>query len=395
MLTFPEARQTVVRTVRASRLLPATEHLPLHAAAGRVLAASVAADRDLPPLSRSIRDGYAVCASTVPGELEVIGEVRAGERHAGRLKPGQAIEIMTGAPIPDGADAVVMVEHARRLGARVALDAPAQPGQFINPRGCEAAKDDVLLHPGKRLDFADIALLATVGCSLVPVYRRPRVAIVSTGDEIVEVSITPREFQIRNSNAWALAALVERAGGSPDVLPVARDTLPDTRNAIRQALTADMVLLSGGVSAGKYDLVEQILAEFGAEVLFDQVLIQPGKPVVFARVGEKYLFGLPGNPAATIVTFEVLARAALELLAAREDSPLHLPLAHLTCDFRHAPGLTRFLPASVSIDGGEVTPIFWHGSSDIPSLAQANAFLVADPDRAEYARGELIRIYLK
>ena len=394
-LTFVDARQTVLGTVRDGRTPPAIEEVPLAEAAGRVLAADAAADRDSPAVARSVRDGYAVRAIDVPGQLQIIGEVRAGERFAGEVGAGQAVEIMTGAPMPSGADAVVMIEHTRRDGGRVAIDGAADAGQFINPRGCEAAAHEVVLHAGKRLDYTDIALLAAIGRGRVKVYRRPVVAIVATGDEIVEIEEIPEEFQIRNSNAWSLAAQVARAGGTPEVLPVARDTVQHTREAIARGLAADLLLLSGGVSAGKYDVVEEVLAGFGAEFYFDRVLIQPGQPVVFGRAGGKYFFGLPGNPSSTMVTFEVFARAALELLAGQEETALHLPLARLTCQFRHRPGLTRFLPARLSVDASEVTPVKWHGSGDIPALTRANAYLVADPDRGEYASGELIRILAK
>ncbi len=394
-LTFTEARETVLGTVRHGRSHPAIEAIPLAEAGGRVLAADAAADRDSPALDRSVRDGYAVRAIDLPGQLEIIGEVRAGERFAGAVAAGQAVEIMTGAPIPSGADAVVMIEHTRREGSRVVILSAAEARQFINPQGCEAAAHDMLLRAGKRLDYADIALLAAIGQARVKVYRQPVVAIVATGDEIVEVHEFPEEFQIRNSNAWSLAAQVARAGGTPDVLPVARDTVAHTRDIIARGLHADLLLLSGGVSAGKYDVVEQVLAEFGAEFYFDRVLIQPGQPLVFGRAAGKYFFGLPGNPSATMVTFEVFARAALELLAGQEETALHMPLARLTGEFRHRCGLTRFLPAMLSAGGDEVTPVRWHGSGDIPALSRANAYLVADPDHAVYARGELIRILSK
>ena len=394
-LTFVDARETVLSTVRRGRTLPATEEIPLAEAAGRVLAADAAADRDSPALARSVRDGYAVRAIDLPGQLEIVGEVRAGERFAGELAAGQAVEIMTGAPIPSGADAVVMIERTRREGGRVAILRAAEARQFINPRGCEAAAHEVLLLAGKRLDYTDIALLAAIGQARVKVYRRPVVAIVATGDEILEVHEIPEEFQIRNSNAWSLGAQVARAGGTPEVLPVARDTVEHTREIIARGLGADLLLLSGGVSAGKYDVVEKVLAQLGAEFYFDRVLIQPGQPLVFGRVMGKFFFGLPGNPSATMVTFELFARAALELVAGQEETSLHTPLARLTCEFRHRIGLTRFLPARLNADGSEVTPVNSHGSGDIPSLTRANAYLVADPDRAVYARGELIRILSK
>jgi len=188
---------------------------------------------------------------------------------------------------------------------------------------------------------------------------------------------------------------VTRAGGIPEILPVARDTVEHTRDMLGNGLAADLLLLSAGVSAGKHHVFEELLGGFGAELLFDRVLIQPGQPLVFGRAQGKFFFGLPGNPASTMVTFEIFARAALELLAGQEETALHMPWSRLTRDFRHRPGLTRFLPARLSADGSDVTPVDWHGSGDIPSLARANAYLVADPDRAEYPRGELIRVLLK
>ena len=394
-LTFLAARQTVIDKVTGARLHPEVETVALDAAAGRVLAEDIAADRDVPALARSVRDGYAVRAADLPGELAVIGEVRAGQRFEGEVARGQAVEIMTGAPIPAGADAVAMVEHARRVDGRVSIDGTAQALQFINPQGCEAGAGEIVLHAGKRMDYTDVAMLAAFGRTRVQVFRRPVVAIVATGDEIVEVSRQPAAFQIRNSNAWSLAAQVTRAGGIPRILPVARDTVEHTREIVRQGLASDLLLLSGGVSAGKYDVVEPVLAELGADFYFDRVLIQPGQPLVFGRAGATFFFGLPGNPSSTMVTFEIFARAALELLSGQLETALLMPYSRLTCDFRHRPGVTRFLPAHLSADGAEVTPVKWHGSGDVPALTRANAYLVADPARPEYAGGEFIRVLLK
>jgi molybdopterin molybdotransferase len=394
-LTFEEARAAVLRLVGEAAAAPSVERVALEAASGRVLAEDVAADRDVPATARSIRDGYAVRSSDVPGALEVIGEVRAGDSFEGRVGRGQAVEIMTGAPVPAGADAVVMVEDTRREGTRVTAGVGAAPGQFINPRASEAAAGEVVIHPGRRLDYRDVAALAAFGHASVSVYRRPVVAIVPTGDEIVEVSELPREFQIRNSNAYSLAAQVERAGGTARVCGVARDQIAHTRETIERALDADLLLLSGGVSAGKYDVVEVALAALGAEIVFDRVLIQPGRPLVFGRVRGKFFFGLPGNPASTMVTFELFARAALELLAGEREPALEMPLARLTQDFRHKTGLTRFLPARLGADGAEVTPLPWSGSSDVPAMARSNVYLVAEAGRAEWRAGDLIRVLLR
>jgi molybdopterin molybdotransferase len=381
--------------VRAARVAPPVESVPLEAAAGRVLAEALRADRDYPAVARSVRDGYAVRAIDLPAGLEVIGEVRAGQSFAGEVGWNQAVEIMTGAPVPRGADAVVMIETVRLEERRVMVDRAAEPGQFINPQGSEARAGEILLDSGKRLDFTGVAMLAAVGKARVAVYAAPRVAILATGDEIVPVADTPREFQIRNSNVYSLAAQVSRRGGAPEILPVALDEIQHTGELIERGLDADLLLISGGVSAGKYDIVERVLAGLGAEFYFDRVLIQPGQPLVFGRARGKFFFGLPGNPASTMVTFEIFARAALELLGGQEEITLHMPFARLTREFHHRTGLTRFLPAHLSADGAEVTPVPWHGSGDVPALTRANAFLVAEADRAEWSAGDLIRVLLK
>ena len=394
-LGFHEARAKVIDTVRLALSVPAAEEVALDAAAGRVLAVDVAADRDSPALDRSARDGYAVRVADLPGELAVIGEVRAGERFPGAVGPGQAVEIMTGAPVPAGADAVVMVEETHASNGRVSIDRGVRPAQAINRRGSEAVAGEIVLRAGQRLDYTGIAALAAFGHSRIAVYRRPTVAIVATGDEIVEVGETPAEFQIRNSNAHSLAAQVTRAGGAPVILPLARDTVEHTRQMVSRGLEADLLLISGGVSAGKYDVVEKVLAGIGAEFYFDRVLIQPGQPLVFGRACGKFFFGLPGNPSSTMVTFEIFARAALELVGGQTETSLTMPCARLTREFRHRAGLTRFLPARLTADGAEVTPVEWHGSGDIPALTRANAFLVADSGREMYAAGEWIRVLLK
>lgn len=388
----------MIERVLAGRLFAAPETVALESAAGRVLAEEIRADRDFPAIARSVRDGFAVRAQDVPGSLRVIGEVRAGDRFEGAIAAGEAVEIMTGAPVPRGADAIVMVEHVTRgADGSVSTGRPAHPGQFISPQSCEARAGEVLLSPGKRLDFADISLLAAVGKAAVAVCPKPRVALLATGDEIVPVTETPREHQIRNSNVYSLAAQVARAGGVPVILPVARDQYEDTLGLLERGLQADLLLISGGVSAGKYDIVERVLAGLGVEFFFDRVLIQPGQPLVFGRACDKFFFGLPGNPASTMVTFELFARAALELLGGQSQSDLPLLLARLTRDFRHKTGLTRFLPASLSWSAAEpqLTPVAWSGSGDIPALTRANAFLVADADRAEWEAGELMPVLRK
>jgi molybdopterin molybdotransferase len=394
-LSFEQARACVLREVSAARGSLPTEQVPSLEAAGRILAEDVTADRDYPPFPRSARDGFAVRAADVPGELQVIGEVRAGEIFRGFVGPKGAVEIMTGAPLPEGADAVVMVEHTERVGDRVKITRSLKSGENFNAQGIEAKQGSVVLSAGHRLGFAEIALLAMVGRQCATVYKRPRVAILPTGDEIVETGQKPEPFQIRNSNAWSMSVQVARAGGDPQILPIARDNYESTRGLIEQGLTHDLLLLSGGVSAGKYDIVERVLADLGAKFFFDRVLVQPGQPLVFGTARGKFFFGLPGNPASTMVTFEVLARAAVELLGGSHEVSLRLLQAQLSRELRQKTGLTRFLPAQVSADGSTVTPEPWQGSGDVNSLARANAFLVTDPDRESWAAGEMIRVLLK
>jgi molybdopterin molybdotransferase len=381
--------------MRNSRPPAAPERVSLADSAGRVLAEDVAADRDTPALSRSVRDGFALRSPDAPGELRVVGEVRAGGRFEAELRQGEAVEIMTGAPMPPGADSVVMVERVTRASGSVRVEEPVERGQFVNPRACEATAGDVVLRRGRRIDYACIAALAAFGRESVKVYRKPSVAIIATGDEIIAVGETPAEHQIRNSNAYSLAAQVRRAGGEPLILPLAPDAEEQTRELLERGLTADLLLLSGGVSAGKFDFVKRALANVGAEVYFDRVLMQPGQPVVFGCARGKFFFGLPGNPGATMVAFEVFARSALELLAGCHEAPLAMPYARLTEDFRHKPGITRFLPAALSNDGSEVTPLKWSGSGDIPALSRAGAYLVAEADRPLYRRADFIRVLTK
>jgi molybdopterin molybdotransferase len=394
VLTFLDARATVLREVLSQRGVPGAETVRIEDSPGRILADDITADRDYPPFNRSVRDGFAVRSNDMPGRVRIIGEVRAGQRFEGVVQPGEAVEIMTGAPLPEGADAVVMVEHStRHADGSVETDRSAPAGSNIAPSACEARAGATVLPRGARIDYASVAWLATTGHSCVPVYARLRVAILATGDELVAVGDTPAPHQIRNSNSWSLAAQVRRAGGDPIVLPVARDDKEATARLIAQGLDADLLLLSGGVSAGKYDFVESALADCGAEFYFDRVLIQPGQPLVFGRARGKFFFGLPGNPASGMVTFELFGRAALDLLSGANEAPLPLTLARLTRPFRHKLGLTRFLPAEVSCT--EVTPVEWQGSGDVPSLCRANAFLVADPNQAEYAAGDPIPVLLK
>ena len=395
MLSFEEAYERVVREVTLAYKQPRVETVALDASAGRILAKAALADREYPAQNRSVRDGFAVRSADLPGQLRIIGESRAGSTFRGELAQGDAVEIMTGAPVPASADCVVMVEHVQRTGDLVAIEVPAPPGQFISFRGEEAAKGQLLVPPGKRITYGDIAVLAASGHAQVEVYAKPRVAILPTGDELVPVAATPKDNQVRNSNAHSLATQVIRCGATPYTLPPARDDEDDTFDSIERALAAsDMLLLSGGVSAGTYDIVERVLSSMGAKFYFDRVAIQPGQPLVFGRVQDKFFFGLPGNPGSTMVTFEVFARAAVELIGGQSEPDSRWGLGRLTQSFAHKPGLTRFLLGILS-GPGDLTPLPWKGSSDIPAIARANVYMVANSMRSEWQAGETMPVIFK
>ncbi len=406
ILPFAEARHLVEEQAR--RIRPhATQTVALAEAAGRVLAETITADRDFPPFPRSTRDGYAVRAAdlaAVPARLRVIGEIPAGAPPVA-IGPGECVEIMTGAAVPPSADAVVMVEHTRPAGERVVeIRESIAAGENLVPRGAEARADDEVLARGTRLNHQAIAMAASVGCSRIQVFARPTVAVLATGDELVDVSATPGPTQIRNSNSYSVAAQVNACGGDALILPVARDNNDDLQQLIRRGLETDLLLLTGGVSMGKYDLVEPVLARFGAAFYFTGAQIQPGKPTVFGRcsahgaqgssMGSGFFFALPGNPISTMVTFDLFARPFLEALAGMAPRPLLFLQARMKGHFRTKTGLTRFLPARLTgeFECCEVEPVQWQGSGDLRAAARANAYLVIPPDREQIATGELVSV---
>lgn len=406
LLSCQEALDLIRSRMPQTLLGGALETVPLDAALGRVLAASVAADRDQPPFPRSTRDGYAVRAEDT-GPRKLTGSVRAGEVWSGpAVIAGETVEVMTGAPVPDGADTVVMLEHvtlADNNTLNIESGRTLKPGENVVPRGAEARAGDTLLQPGMRISEAEVALLASIGMADVPVFRQPVAAILATGDELVRVDETPLPYQIRNSNSHALAALVTANGGVPRMLPPAADTRESLRQRIASARDAHVLLLTGGVSAGKYDLVEEVLQEFGTELLFTGVRIQPGKPAVFGRIpadatqAEQWVFGLPGNPVSTQVTALLFAMPMLRALGG-ETAPAPVFVgATLSTEITVRPGLTRFLPArlSCSLHAVTVEPTGWQGSGDLHSNARANCYLVVPPDAETMVAGSTVTVLLR
>jgi molybdopterin molybdotransferase len=399
MLTYEQARRVVIDQVQSKKGPRATANVSVWNASGYVLAEEIKTDREYPPFNRSTRDGYAVrAAEAVPGaNLRCAGEIKAGDSVTQPLAPETCIQIMTGAAVPAGADAVVMIEQTQREADMVRFERAAKAGQNIVPRGSEAQASQTILTPGMRLGYAELALAAQVGETELRCAVKPRVAILSTGDEVISVEDLPGPFQIRNSNSVSLAVQVKLAGGEPVLLGNAADRADDLRAKIERGLKEDVLVLSGGVSMGKYDLVETVLKDMGAQFYFDAVAIRPGKPAVFGRCGNTFVFGLPGNPVSTMVTFELFVTPALDLLSGAEPRPLPLLEARLGEGLNEKPGLTHFLPARVEWVGGapEVKALPWQGSGDIATMAKANSFLVIPPDREQVPAGERVTVLLR
>ncbi|HLW78272.1 MAG TPA: gephyrin-like molybdotransferase Glp [Terriglobia bacterium] len=412
VLSYGEAASVVDSHARQFALRPRpVERVDLALAAGRVLAEPVRADRDQPPFPRSTRDGYACRAADAAthGFLLVAGTVRAGEVPAGPLPPGATWEIMTGAPVPEGADAVIMLEHVETDGCRIRLSSgrSVRPEDNIVARGGEAREGDVVLASGTRLAAPHIAAAASCGYPILQVFARPRVAILTTGDELVPVAEQPGPGQIRNSNAPMLAAMVTAAGGKPMILPRAADSAEALDVAIDQAANADLLLVSGGVSAGRYDLVEDAMTRAGAEFHFSGVRIQPGKPAVFGQVPRgggdapriQPFFGLPGNPISSAATFLLFVAPVLAAQAGAMTPVPRFALVRLAKDCNGKPGLTRFVPAHCDFNPppGEpptVAAVPWQGSGDLTAFAQSNCFLVVPEGPDGLHAGEIVRILM-
>ncbi|HXG11945.1 MAG TPA: gephyrin-like molybdotransferase Glp [Gemmataceae bacterium] len=415
MLSVSQAQAIILQQARP---LP-PETVPLSSAAlGLVLAEDVVSDLDMPPYDKALMDGYAVRSADLPegrGVLNVIEEITAGQTPRRPLGPGQAARIMTGAPLPAGADAVVIVERTRLLeGGRVQVeDRPPRPGQNVLPRGQEMRPGETVLVAGTVLRPQEFGVLATVGRTAVRVHPAPRVAILSTGDEVVEAAQTPGPGQIRNSNGPMLVAQAARAGGLPRYLGIARDHLDSLRPLVAEGLRYPILVLSGGVSAGKLDLVPGVLQELGVEAHFHKVEMKPGKPVFFGTgvrgqgsgVRKEALgslltpdpgplaplvFGLPGNPVSALVCFELFVRPAIRRLAGHAEAGPPMVQAVLAEDFAYRTDRPTYHPARLELtaSGWRVRPVPWFGSPDLRGLTRANAFVLLPPGDHQHRAGQ-------
>ena len=375
----------IVMSVAKSRERPdrmPVESVPLRDSVRRILRDDVLSDADSPPFDKAIRDGFAVRVEdlgSIPVVLSVVGESRAGLAADVTVERGQCCEIMTGAPLPAGSNAVVMVENTERVSPNsVRILRGVRENEGLLRRGAEARQGELILRSGRRIGLADLGLLAGNGKSTVSVSAKPSVAVIATGDELVEVEETPKPDQIRNSNSYTICAQVEEAGARPTALGIARDDLDDLRRKICQGLEQDILIVSGGVSVGKYDLVEKVFAEFGVEVLFDKIAMKPGKPTVFGHRGQTYVFGLPGNPISTMVAFHMFVRPLILFLLKAENTAPKVLEAKLEAPAKCDPERAALVPALVRFDGGQywIRPAPWKGSSDLVGLSRANALIM-------------------
>jgi molybdenum cofactor synthesis domain-containing protein len=407
---FPQSLLTMLRIEDALQImldyapLVAAEEIPLSEAIGRVLRQEAVSDTDLPPFDRARMDGYALRAEDTtgasaahPARLREVGAIAAGQIFNRSIESGEAVRIMTGAPVPAGADAVQKIEVIRVSGDVVEIAEPVTPGQFITPRGIEAKAGEVMIAFGARITPAAAAVLASFGYARVAVSERPRLALLSTGSELVEVHETPQPSQIRNSNTYSLAGYAAAAGAAVVSAGIVRDDFAATTEAIAEAVSqSDVVLLSGGVSMGDYDLVKPALQRLGAEIYVEKVAMHPGKPTVFAKLGEKVIFGLPGNPVSVAVAFHIFALPVL--LKMQSAAEIHLPRvkAFVTRTVKGAPPRRSHQPARITIREGraEAEPLKWSGSSDHVAFMQADALIVVPEERKNIEAGELAEVIL-
>jgi len=399
MLTVNEALEVICSSVKP---LP-PRRIPLLEAAGYVLAEDVLADFDIPQAPNSAMDGYAIHAEDsagasreTPAKLKVIGELAAESLRESSFPRGSAVQIMTGANIPPGADGVIPVEDTEREGDTVLLFKTVPNGSCIRPAGEDVRRGETVIPAGALLGPGHIGMLASLGRSAVSVQGPAEVAILATGNEIIQIDEPMAPGRIRNSNSYALAALVKKYGARPRMLGIGRDSFEALLEKLREGVSADMLLTTGGVSMGNYDLVQESLKRLGVQVKFWKVSIQPGKPLVFGLFGEKPVFGLPGNPVSAMVCFEEFVRPALMILLGRQDRFLPESTAVAEEDFRSSPYRTQFVRGVVSRgEGGlRVRSTGSQGSHLQHSMVRANVFVVVPAGTETIRRGDCVRVQL-
>ena len=399
MIKAEEALKTILENIRPLDC----ENVPITSALGCAIGESIVSGRTIPPLANSAMDGYAVVAGdtafaskTKPVFLDVLEDVPAGKVATQPIRKGQAIRIMTGAPLPDGADAVVRVEDTEAQAGRVKIFVTAAPGLDIREAGEDVKTGELVIPKGAVLRAAEIGMLAALGRSYVSVHQRPVVAVVSTGDELVEVDETPGPGKIVNSNGYSLAALVLEAGGIPLQVGIARDNREDLLAKFHAASRADIVISSGGVSVGDYDLVKDIMAEIGSRIQFWRVAMRPGRPLAFGLLGGKPLFGLPGNPVSSMVSFEQFIRPSILKMRGYPGIYRRAVRAEMTEGYKKKQGLKYFLRARVELRDGKYVAALTgeQGSGILKSMVLANGLVVLPEDTTSVKPGDEVAVQL-
>ena len=380
-----------------------TVKVALRDALGRVLAEDIHADEDLPPFNNSAMDGYAVIADDTrgaskdnPRKLKVIAEAPAGTVVTQKIVPGTAVRIMTGAPVPDGADTVVMVEDTESRDGVVLIYHETRSGYNIRPAGEDVKRDELVMQTGKRIRPSEMGMLAALGKAEVTVFRKPRVAIITSGNELVDASEHPGPGQIRDSNQYSLFSQVLNVGAEVSVLNRVIDEKEEMERVLSSAVeTSDLIIASGGVSVGDYDFVKETLAKLG-DIRFWKVEIKPGKPTVYGSLKGKPLFGLPGNPVSSMVTFDLFVRPAIMRMMGIESAPYKMVSGAVTQDIRHKLGRREFIRATTtwSDDGYAVAPAGMQGSGRLSSMVNANSYIIVPEDMENVAAGEILQIML-
>ena len=399
MISVEEALKTILEGIHPLDC----ENISITSALGCVIGEDVISGRTIPPLDNSAMDGYAVIAADTafaskdkPVHLDVLEDVPAGSVATQPIRKGQAIRIMTGAPMPEGANAVVRVEDTEASGGKVRIFIAAAPGLDMREAGEDVKAGDLVISKGTVLRAAEIGMLAALGRSKAAVHRRPVVAIISTGDELVDVDETPGPGKIVNSNGYSLAALVLEAGGIPLQVGIARDNREDLLSKFKMATQADIVVSSGGVSVGDYDLVKDIMAEIGSRIQFWRVAMRPGRPLAFGRLEGKPLFGLPGNPVSSMVSFTQFIRPAILKMRGYRNIFRKTVRAEITEGYKKKQGLMYFLRARVEFrDGKHVAALTGEqGSGILKSMVLANGLIVLPEIVTSVKPGDLVNVQL-
>jgi len=399
MISVEEAQSIIHAEIR---LMP-TERVLLSESLGRTLAEDIVSPLDHPPWDTSAMDGYAVCYSDTtdaskdhPQTLKIIETIPAGALPQKTVCPGEAAKIMTGAPMPEGADAVVKVEDTHMQGTQVQVFTPAEAGEYVRHKGEAIQAGDPVLKKGVRIRPAEVAMMASIAKSVVPIYQQPRIAILSTGDELADLDEPRGRDKILNSNGYGLAAQVSEAGGVPINLGIAKDEKVHLEAKIATGLKADFLIISGGVSMGDYDFVLEILEKLGVTMHLWKVAMKPGKPVAFGTKAGRPVFGLPGNPVSSMVTFEQFVRPAILKASGRTQILRPQITATLQEDIHKRPGRRQFLRAIVSLEGGEyqVRSTGAQGSAILMSLVKANALMILPEEGECIKKGTQISVQI-